>query len=164
MAALYYSKSEFLLSAPFYAAHVSGGTTENTVAEECRFTADVRFFTEQELERVRRLVREVADTSYAGGTCTVTETSCRPAMEKSEANDALLRTMNEIYLQNGLPELVGRLSLGGSDASYSSALGIPTVDSIGVDGDFVHTTREFAWIDSLAEAAKRLAAVAYCIS
>ena len=28
MAALYSSKSEFLLSAPFYAAHVSGGTTE----------------------------------------------------------------------------------------------------------------------------------------
>lgn len=142
---------------------IAGGTTENTVPEECRFTVDVRFFTLEELARVRERMREVAEHSYVGGTCELAETSYRPAMRQTEENDALLRKMNEIYEKNGLPALVGRLSFGGSDASYTTDAGIPTVDSIGVDGDFVHTRREFAYIRSLTEAAKRLAAVAYCI-
>ncbi|MBQ8320969.1 MAG: hypothetical protein IJX92_01220 [Clostridia bacterium] len=39
----------------------------------------------------------------------------------------------------------------------------PSVDSIGVSGNAIHTVDEFGWIDSLTETAKRLAAVAYCI-
>ena len=142
---------------------ITGGTAENTVPEACRFTVDVRFFTLEELERVRRVMREVAEHSYVGGACEVVETSYRPAMRETEENRALLNTMNRIYEENGLPTLVGRLSLGGSDASYTTDAGIPTVDSIGVDGDFVHTRREFAYIRSLGEAAKRLGAVAYCM-
>ena len=142
---------------------IEGGTAENTVPETCRFTADFRFHTTEELDEIRKTARRIAEASHVGATCRAEEISCRPAMVKSEKNDVLLARMNEIYQENGMPTLIGRLSLGGSDAAYTTIAGIPTVDSIGVDGDGVHTPGEFAYIRSLAEAAKRLAAVAYCL-
>ncbi len=142
---------------------ISGGTAKNTVAEECRFTADIRFSTNDELENARRIVEEIARHSYTGADCTFSETSLRPAMVKTEANFALLDRINEINAENALPRLEARMSLGGSDAAYTTEAGIPTVDSIGVSGDFIHTRREYGIVASLAEATKRLAAIAYCI-
>ena len=57
-------------------------------------------------------------------------------------------------------ELVGRTCLSGSDAAYITLAEIPCVDNLGVDGGNIHSIREFAQLDSLAECAKRLAAVA----
>lgn len=142
---------------------ISGGTASNTVPDACTFEADFRFHTDEQVAYIRNLVRRIADTSHTGASSTVEEISYRPAMVQSEKNDRLLDQMNRIYRENGMPELIGRLSLGGSDASYTTNAGIPTVDSIGVDGDFVHTPREYAVIRSLSEAAKRVAAIAYCI-
>ncbi len=62
-----------------------------------------------------------------------------------------------------MPILKKRKSLGGSDAADATSFGIPCIDSIGVEGDFIHTVKEFAYVDSLAEAAKRIASVVYCI-
>lgn len=142
---------------------VSGGTAENAVPDLCTFCVDVRFFNNDQLETVRRAMQRIASTSYVGGTATIDETSLRPPMADTEYNRALLARMNRVYEQNGMPTLTARMSLGGSDASYTTDAGIPTVDSIGVDGDRVHTPHEYAYIDSLDEATKRLAAVAYCI-
>lgn len=142
---------------------ISGGTAENAVPDSCTFTVDFRFHTSEEMLQIRERVKTIAETSYVGASCTVTQTSYRPAMDKSDKNDELLAKMNRIYSDNGMPTLIGRFSTGGSDASYTTIAAIPTVDSIGVDGDGVHTPGEFAYIHSLAEAAKRLAAVAYCI-
>ncbi len=78
-------------------------------------------------------------------------------MKKSERNFLLLEKINSIYQKCRLPQLVERQSLGGSDAADVTCSGIPCIDSIGVEGDFIHTVREYARISSLAEAAKRLA-------
>ena len=141
---------------------ISGGTAENTVAEKCVFTADIRFSNDNELETARNTVYEVAKKSYVGGTCTVTERPYRPAMVKTDKNLALLDKLNKIYSANCLPNLSARLSLGGSDAAYTTEAGIPTVDSIGVAGDYIHTVNEYAVISSLEEATQRLASAVYC--
>ncbi len=75
-------------------------------------------------------------------------------------NEALFAKMNGIYETCGLPALAPRHALGGSDAAYTTQAGIPTVDSLGVDGGKIHSTQEFAYIESLAACAKRLAAMA----
>ena len=75
----------------------------------------------------------------------------------------LLVRMNDIFKENGLPVLKARKSLGGSDAADVTEQGIPCVDSIGVEGDFIHTLREYAVIESLPDAAKRIVSVVYCI-
>jgi acetylornithine deacetylase/succinyl-diaminopimelate desuccinylase-like protein len=68
--------------------------------------------------------------------------------------------MNEIFGAEGLPTLEGEKRKGGSDAAYVTEAGIPCIDSLGVEGHKIHSPDEFALISSLAESAKRIAAVA----
>ena len=84
-------------------------------------------------------------------------------MEKSEKNFLLLDNINEIFRENNLPELSPKSGNGGSDASDVSKAGIPAIDSLGVEGGNIHSINEYARLASLAESAKRLATVAYCI-
>lgn len=44
-----------------------------------------------------------------------------------------------------------------------TAYGIPRLDSLGVVGNGTHSIKEYAEQDSLAESAKRMAAIIYCI-
>ncbi len=142
---------------------IQGGTSDNTVPAECYFTADIRFADNEQLEKARKIVKEIAEKSFVGASCTLIERPYRPAMECSSKNDALLKKINQIYNENGLPLAKPRLSLGGSDAAYTTDAGIPTVDSIGVEGDFIHTIDEYATLASLKEATKRIAAIAFCM-
>lgn len=143
---------------------VSGGTAPNTVADRCEFIADIRFSNQEEKRMAYDAVRIASETVFVDGCrCETEEMSYRPPMEYTERNDALLKRMNAIYKENGLPELSIRHANGGSDAAYVTEHGIPCVDSIAVDGAFIHSLNEYADIASIAEAAKRMATVAYCL-
>lgn len=143
---------------------IKGGTVANTVPEECTFIADIRFATLDEVRQVREKIKEIAENSTIPGcTCDFHEMSYRPAMVKSEKNYELLDKMNEIFELNGLPHLEARSCPSGSDAAYVTECGIPCVDNIGTEGKNIHSRDEYIELKSLAEAAKRVAAVAYCI-
>lgn len=143
---------------------IHGGTAENTVPNKCIFTADIRFCNNQEKLEADRIVKELAAKSFVEGTtCEVTLKSYRCAMEKTEQNMALLKRINEIYAAEGMRVLEPNHRNGGGDSSDVTEYGLPCLDSFGVDGDREHSRSEFAYLDSLAEAAKNLAAVAYCI-
>ena len=132
--------------------------------EKCTFTADIRFATDEQREEADRLVEEITNKSFVEGTKCITRlASYRVAMERCDKNVALLDKINDIYKETGLPELSGRDVKSGSDASDLSAFGVPTLDSLGAEGLGIHSINEYARISSLAESAKRLASVAYCI-
>lgn len=84
-------------------------------------------------------------------------------MVYEERNIKLLESMNDIYVSNGLPTLEASKSNGGSDAADVTEYGIPCVDSLGTEGGLIHSKDEFAWLSSLAQSAKRVAAVAYLL-
>ncbi len=139
---------------------ITGGTVANTVPDLCVFRANVRFATKEQLAWVREYVEKVAATVHVEGcSCTVTSTM-RVAMELEQRNVDLLEKMNRIFSESGLPALKASKRTGGSDAADVTVYGIPCVDSIGVRGGKIHSLDEFGYIDSLTEAAKRLAAVA----
>ena len=143
---------------------ISGGTMANTVAEKCTFLADIRFATADEEQYVRELVAQVAEkTTVKGCVCRLEQVSYRPAMEYTERNKALLDTMNEIWCENGLDEREWTKSPGGSDAAYITQAGVPCVDNVGVAGQGGHSVREKALLSSLADSAKRMAAVILCM-
>ncbi|MBQ7399787.1 MAG: M20/M25/M40 family metallo-hydrolase [Clostridia bacterium] len=143
---------------------ISGGTKDNTVPEKCVFTVDSRFKTFSQMQEIDRIMKEIANKSFVEGTqCLLTLKSSRISMEKNDRNLRLLERINEIYKDNDLMTLNNSSSNGGSDAADMSARGIPCIDSVGMTGGNIHSRDEFAYISSLAEAAKRLAAVAYCI-
>ena len=80
-------------------------------------------------------------------------------MEITEKNQNLLKETNEVYAKYNIPVLKSGFAQGGSDAAYTTIAGIPTIDSIGIDGGRIHSTEEFMYLDSLKEAAKRVAVV-----
>ncbi|MBR6729524.1 MAG: M20/M25/M40 family metallo-hydrolase [Clostridia bacterium] len=143
---------------------ITGGTVANTVAETCRFVADIRFSDANELAEARKIIANVAETTHIEGcSCEVKEISYRPAMPLCERNMKLLEQMNAVFAENALPILAVGESLGGSDAAYATEYGIPCVDSLGVAGGPVHSNNEYGNLRSLALSAKQMASVAYCI-
>lgn len=143
---------------------ISGGTKINTVPEKCTLQVDFRFSNAAELSEVKHIAQSVADTSFVEGTkCELVLESLRDAMELTDENIRLLERANEIYEENQMPRLLVRSTGGGSDAAYTTQCGIPTLDSIGVECGNIHSKDEYAVLASLKEAAKRMAAVCYCI-
>lgn len=143
---------------------INGGTTINTVAEECNFYADIRFSTEEEMEKARKTVKVISDEiTVKGCSCECVELSVRPAMELTDKNIELLRKMNDIYKEWNLPILEGRAELSGSDAAYITQINIPCVDNLGTDGSDIHSVREKIRLNSLEECAKRIASVVYSL-
>ncbi len=140
---------------------ISGGTVSNTVPGYCEFKANIRFANSEQLAWVREHVKAIAETVHVPGCkCSVNNPKGRVAMEYSEKNVALLARMNEIFAENGLSELVASKRNGASDAADVTFAGAACIDSLGVLGGKIHSPDEFAYIDSLAESAKRLATVA----
>lgn len=143
---------------------INGGTTPNSVADKCTFSADIRFSTREQMEKGIKLLEKGAATSEIEGcTCALQRISLRPAMPLCDRNIDLLKRMNEIYAECGLPILEGKSTMSGSDAAYVTECGIPCVDSIGTAGGRIHSKEEYIYTKSLAEAAKRIAAVIYGI-
>lgn len=141
---------------------INAGTHSNVIPDECTFTVDFRYKTKEEAEQVKKTVIEISGKSFLEGTtCTIEPLSNRVAMFPCERNTDLLNRINDIFKQNNMPVLADRLSTGGSDAAEITEYGIPCIDSVGVLGDGVHTKSEYAEIPSLAQAAKRIVAVAY---
>jgi glutamate carboxypeptidase len=140
---------------------ISGGSVPNTVPGHCEFKANVRFANSEQLAWVREHVKAVAASVHVPGCkCTVNDPAGRVAMEYSEKNAALLARMNEIFEENDIPALEAAGRKGASDAADVTHAGAACIDSLGVRGGKIHSPDEYAYIDSLAESAKRLVAVA----
>ena len=142
---------------------IEGGTVTNTVPKSCVLKVDFRYANKEQLARIRELVEKIEKNPHIPGcSCKAEPISLRLPMERVARNEELLKKMNEIYAACGLPVLAdGKTCKGGSDAADVTDYGIPCVDSIGTQGDGIHSPGEFAWLSSLGEAAKRIAAVIY---
>ena len=139
---------------------ISGGTVANTVPENCSFVADIRFANAEQMKEATDKVHAVAAHSYLEGTtCEVELVSHRIAMEAKEENYQLLDRINEISAETGLPVLAPVHRKGGSDAAYTTAAGIPSIDNLAPFGGRGHSVEEYGILSSLTVATKRLAAV-----
>ena len=79
-------------------------------------------------------------------------------MEQTPENERLFRYVADVYRENGHPEPSMEFSGGGSDSAFSVLAGVPTVDQMGVKGEWNHSDREYAIVESIFERAKVLAA------
>lgn len=145
-------------------AVVNGGSVLNTIPGKCVFKVNFRFRTNEQQKWIENYVNALSRTVYVKGTsCTVKEIGSRVTMEVTEQTIKLLEKANEIYTENGLTILEPTYMNGGSDAAYVTAAGIPCIDTIGVIGGGSHSKDEFAYLNSLALSAKRMAAIIYNI-
>lgn len=142
---------------------IKGGSVANTVAGECSVIVDVRIKSSVEGEWIKKRLKEIADTVYVKGcSSTIELVSYRVPMELKDRNIALLDYLNKIFDKNGLPTLEKGFGKGGSDAADVTDFGIPCLDCFGIHGNYIHSIKEEAYLDSLNDAAKRLASIIYC--
>lgn len=86
----------------------------------------------------------------------VTRGVTRPVWEPQPGTMALYDLASQLSAQIGF-EMSSDLAGGGSDGNFTGAMGVPTLDSIGVRGKGLHTLDEHIEVASLPERA-RLAA------
>ena len=127
---------------------VNGGTAKNTIPQHCRFSVDLRVETAAEGEvysdKILGLMPRDPDVRV-----TITGGMNRPPYERSEAGVALFEHARRLAAEIGLDLRDVPRTGGGSDGNFTAALGTPTLDGLGVDGDGAHTLHEYALISSI---------------
>jgi glutamate carboxypeptidase len=139
---------------------VVGGQGKNTVPDHAEADVDLRFCTRREGEELFQRCHEVAARAAAGLPGTRLELAggvSREPLERSEASAALLGDYGACAHASGLGHGEAPLIGGGSDASTSSGMGIPSIDGLGPRGKGFHTVEEYIEVDTLIPKAQALA-------
>jgi glutamate carboxypeptidase len=79
----------------------------------------------------------------------------RPGYEKSDAIAQLFEHARGLAGEIGF-DLQDLKTGGGSDGNFTAALGVPTLDGLGVDGKAAHTHEEQLYVSSLVPRATLL--------
>lgn len=138
---------------------ISGGTLPNIIPDNCSFIVDVRLRKKEAIETSRKLLEKITQTSYVEGTSSSMSAlleACGP-MEETPENDKLYKLFEIAGEEVGASKTVPYFSGGGSDAFFTSKMGVPTICGAGIMGEANHTLKERARLSSLPERAKVLA-------
>jgi glutamate carboxypeptidase len=136
---------------------IQGGTTTNVVPASASADIDVRVATLAEAGRIEVALRAITPITE-GTRLSVTGGFNRPPMERSPAVASLFEQARRIGASNGL-ELTEGSTGGGSDGNFTAALGVPTLDGLGVRGGGAHADDEHILVESLGERTRLLAAL-----
>lgn len=130
---------------------MEGGTSVNTIAPSAKAGIDVRITNAEQAEMIDKKVREVCGKSTIPGTeLTLSGGINRPPMEFTKGTKALVDIVEDEAKKMGIN--VGHITTGGgSDASFTASMGVPTLDGLGPVGGNQHTKEEYLMVDTLAE-------------
>ncbi|MGE0751512.1 MAG: M20 family metallopeptidase [Variibacter sp.] len=132
---------------------INGGTAPNVIPQYCHITADLRVRevkTGEEFE-AKILGLQPFDKHVK---LTITGGMNRPPFEKTAEIDALLKRAQNVGRAFGLDVKDTEMTGGGSDGNFTAALGVPTLDGLGIDGEGAHTEWEHAFISSIVPRAR----------
>lgn len=127
---------------------IAGGTRPNVVAEAAEAVVDVRAPTLADARAVAAalLALEPRDPRVQ---LTVSGGFDRPPLERTPAVAGLFDLARAVAAGMGRTLDEGSTG-GGSDGNFTAALGIPTLDGLGADGDGAHALHEHVVLESLA--------------
>ncbi len=133
------------------------GTAENVVPATAVIRVDVRVTSLDEAQRVDKEFGSLTPVDRRA-TMSVSGGLNRPPMPV-EASAELFAAAQEAAETIGIGVVEGVSVGGGSDGNFTAALGIPTLDGLGVVGGGAHADHEWVDISSLPERAALLAAL-----
>lgn len=140
---------------------ISGGMRSNVVPAHAQARVDCRAWTAQEAQRVEKALKQL-EPFNAETALKVRGGFGRPPMERLPGTVALFERVANIGKHLGLTLSEGSTG-GASDGNFTAALGIPTLDGLGVKGSGAHAIHEQVEITSLPERTALLAAVLCCV-
>lgn len=136
---------------------VQGGTRSNVVAAEARAEVDIRVARAKDESRVAKHFRSLR----------VFDNKCslhvdgglnRPPMERTRGTVALFKRA-AVYAHELGFVLEEAATGGGSDGSFTSAVGVPTLDGMGAVGEGAHALNESLLLEHMAPRTALLAAM-----
>ncbi|MEM7748721.1 MAG: M20/M25/M40 family metallo-hydrolase [Pseudomonadota bacterium] len=134
---------------------VHAGQWVNCVSSECE--AEVLSMAKRQEDLDRGIEQMLAHAGEANDvTIEVVRGVTRPVWEPNDGTMALYDLARVICSELDF-DLTHQSSGGGSDGNFTGALGIPTLDSLGVRGSGAHTLEEHIEVTSLVERARLLA-------
>ncbi len=128
---------------------IGGGEKANIVAANAWTVLDIRFWRNKQKARILNTLKQLKPT-IPGAKLNFTLESLTPPMEKTKPSSQLFKQINEIASSLNINLEAGK-SGGGSDASFASNLGIPTVDGLGPEGEGIHADNENLLLSSLIQ-------------
>ena len=137
------------------------GTADNVVPAQARVHVDLRVTELAEAERVEAAMAalEAVDPQAR---VEVTGGLNRPPMEEAATAD-LYALAQKVAQGVGVPIPVGVAVGGGSDGNLTAAIGVPTLDGLGVTGGGAHADHEYAETATMLERTRLLTALVAAI-
>lgn len=136
---------------------IEGGTAVNTVADYAEAKVDIRITRLDQASPLAEKIKQICGQADVEGTAIELEGGItRPPMERNEQTMELFGVIKDVASSLNL-ELTETATGGGSDASFTSALGIPTIDGMGPVGGNPHSSDEYLEMDTLVERSRLLA-------
>jgi glutamate carboxypeptidase len=130
---------------------IKGGTIVNAVPENAEISLDIRFVDDSVIEGVQKALQEIVDEANVAGTSSELKIeTIFPAFPDS-INGTLFETAKKISMELGFGEPKGAKLGGASDAAFITRAGVPCICGMGVKGEWNHTNREYALVDSAME-------------
>ncbi len=139
---------------------IKGGTVSNAIPAQCTIEIDIRFDKMSDMDIIQERVQDICKKTYIEGTSTKCEiVSSMAAYETTDDIMRYYKFVNAISKEYGFGE-IGYKRLGGSsDASYITMAKTPVLCSFGVQGQWNHTVKEYALVDSLFERTKLISTI-----
>lgn len=135
---------------------VGGGTVSNVVPGQATAQVDARAWTLAESERIEEALNGLQAVT-PGTSLAIDGRFNRPPMERTAATARLFEQARERAEEALGLALEEGATGGGSDANFTAALGLATLDGLGSDGAGAHAEHEHILIDSLPDRAALLA-------
>ena len=135
---------------------VHGGQWVNCVASSCTGQALSMAKKQSDLDDGVQRMLALTKGNAQDGKFIVTRGVTRPVWEPNDRTMALYETAKRIAATLGT-DLKHSSAGGGSDGNFTGAMGIATLDGLGVRGADLHTLNEHIFVESLAERGRLMA-------
>jgi glutamate carboxypeptidase len=134
---------------------IAGGSRPNVVADRASARIDVRVQTMADAALLESAIRGVR-AAHPAVRLEITGAFDRPPLERSPGVARLYEQAVLVAAALGRDLLEGPAG-GGSDGNFTAALGVPTLDGLGPQGDGAHALHEHVLVDDLTWRAAFLA-------
>ena len=131
---------------------VRGGTRPNVVPDFAEAEIDVRFRSLADGQSARAALESLRPDDPRV-TLEIDGAGFYPPLERGPHVEAAYRAARDVASALGLSPLEEVATGGASEASFAAAMGIPTLDGLGADGDGAHAVSEHVVLSSLPDRA-----------
>nr|MBF0684358.1 M20 family metallopeptidase [Pseudomonas sp.] len=127
---------------------IQGGTTRNVVPAQAELDVDFRV---PDMDAAQSVLSRMQGLQPVGPDVEldIDVSMTRPPMQRTEQVAELLARAQACAAQAGFQLDEAPMTGGGSDANFTAAMGIPTLDGLGAEGDGAHTLNEHVLVDTL---------------